>query len=200
MSIIFFIKSVTVNINNYTIKDIPGTSGRLDVISRCILAALIGNNYFDKAIQIWIFLDNYGTFIFDSEVLNYDFFPKSELLLTDYFVDLIRKNNSERLLENNPLGLVKSSQISIFEALEDFQGLGYQIFVLNEKGEDIFNYTNKITKERNTVFIVGNQSGDFINSKELLEMNLQSIRLGNQSYLASSVIRLIKLNFFARIQ
>ncbi len=66
MKLIFFIKSETVDISNYTIKNIPGSSGRLDVISRCILAALLAKNEFEKKIQIWTFLDNYGTFIFNT--------------------------------------------------------------------------------------------------------------------------------------
>ncbi len=48
MNLIFFIKSATVDLKNYTIKDIPGSSGRLDVISRCILAAILSNNNFEK--------------------------------------------------------------------------------------------------------------------------------------------------------
>ncbi|TFF63532.1 MAG: tRNA (pseudouridine(54)-N(1))-methyltransferase TrmY, partial [Promethearchaeota archaeon] len=39
--LIFFIKSESVNLKNYTIKDIPGSSGRLDVISRCLLSGLL---------------------------------------------------------------------------------------------------------------------------------------------------------------
>ena len=76
MNIVIFINSKTVNINEYNIKDIPGTSGRLDVISRCILAALLRNNNFERNVQIWIFLDRYGTFFFSSEFFDYEVFPK----------------------------------------------------------------------------------------------------------------------------
>ncbi|GAH86872.1 unnamed protein product [marine sediment metagenome] len=86
MTIIFFIKSSTVDISKYTIKDIPGSSGRLDVISRCVLAAILGKGNFEKDIQIHLFLDRYGTFIFDPENLDFDIFPKNEILFTDYFV------------------------------------------------------------------------------------------------------------------
>ena len=61
MNLIFFIRSSTVNLNNYHIKDIPGTTGRLDVISRCIIAALLDENEFEEYNQIWVFLDEYGT-------------------------------------------------------------------------------------------------------------------------------------------
>jgi len=99
MTLIFFIKSETVDITKYTIKDIPGTTGRLDVVSRCILAAITSDNdNFEKNIQIWIFLDHYGTFIFNTEQLNYDSFPKNELLLTDYLVNIIKRNTKIKCL------------------------------------------------------------------------------------------------------
>ena len=69
MKLLFFLKSTTVDISRYTIKDIPGSSGRLDVISRCILAALLGEEGFTKDIQIWIFLEKYGTFCFNTNTL-----------------------------------------------------------------------------------------------------------------------------------
>ena len=62
MTIIFFINSKTVCIEDYNIKDVLGSSGRLDVISRCILAAILNIDGFDKNTQIWAFLDKYGTF------------------------------------------------------------------------------------------------------------------------------------------
>lgn len=195
MSLIFFINSSTVDITNYTIKDIPGSSGRLDVISRCILAVLLsGDNSFEKKVQIWVFLDKYGTFIFNSELLNYEIFPKNELKLTDYFVNLIRKNNSIKTLKNNPLNLVKTSEIGIIEALKEFIELNYKVFVLNENGENFFKYINKDIPKQDMIFVVGNQRGDFINSKDLLAMNLPNLSLGAQSYLSSSIIRLIKLS------
>jgi len=52
MSIVFFIKSASVDLSKYTIKDLPGSSGRLDVTVRCILAALLNNVGFEKDIQI----------------------------------------------------------------------------------------------------------------------------------------------------
>ena len=67
MNLTFFIKSPTVNLNNYTIKDIPGSSGRLDVISRCILAAILSEGDFEVNVKIWVFLDNYGTYVFEEE-------------------------------------------------------------------------------------------------------------------------------------
>jgi tRNA pseudouridine-54 N-methylase len=184
-----------VDITKYTIKDIPGTTGRLDVISRCILATLLsGKDYFEKDIQIWVFLDNYGTFVFNSEHLKYDDFPKNELLLTDYFVNLIKRSAIKDNDKNHFRSPVEISKMRFIEAIEHIIDLNYRIFILEENGEDFFKIVKKINSKQNLLFIVGNQSGVEINSMELKALNLVSISLGSQSYLASSVIRLIKLH------
>lgn len=193
MSIIFFVKSASVDISKYAIKNLPGSSGRLDVISRCILAALLNKDRFERNVQIWIFLDKYGTFIFDSERLEYDTFPKNELLLADFLVDLIQNTNSTMKLKDNPLNSVQTSKMDIFDALKQFKKLNYDIFVLSEGGEDFFTCINELHSKDNMIFLIGSQSGEFISSKKLSAMNFTNVSLGHQSYLASSIIRLIKL-------
>lgn len=197
MQIIFFIKSETVDISNYTIKNIPGSSGRLDVISRGILAALLAKDGFEKNVQIWTFLDNYGTFIFNSEILNYINFPKNEILLTDCFVNFLRMNTSASKDTDNPLNAVEISELSMIEAIKEYLKLNYEVFVLKEDGIDFIKQKSKIQEKNDIIFIVGSQEDDFINSKELLSLNLPTISIGTQSYLASSVIRLLKLHLLA---
>jgi len=183
-----------VNIDNYRIKDIPGSSGRLDVISRCILSALLNGDKFLEDTQIWIFFDNYGTFIFNSELLNFETFPRSEILLSDYFVNLIRNKSGNIYDQNNPLVLVKYSEMDIFDAIRHKKKQGFKIYVLKESGDDFYEHRNEILLNNMAVFIIGSQSGEFINSKILRKLDLPNLSLGNQFYLASSVIRLIKMN------
>jgi len=197
MKLIFFIKSETVDISNYTIKNIPGSSGRLDVISRCILAALLAKNGFEKEIQIWVFLDKYGTFIFNSEKLDFKIFPKNEIYLTDCFVNSLRMKTLERKNIDNPLNAVEVSELTMIEAIKHFLKLNYEIFILKEDGIEFKIQKSKIQEKNDNIFIVGSQEDDFINSKELLSLNLPTISIGTQSYLASSVIRLLKLHLLA---
>lgn len=196
MTIIFFIKSKTVNIDKYNIKDIPGSSGRLDVISRCILAALIENDSFDRNIQIWVFLDRYGSFIFNPKFFNDGDFLKNELRFTDYFVKFLQEYHTKSDKFFNPLSSIKDSKMNILEAIRHFKKLNYSLYILCEQGRDFFNILHKIREKENIVFIIGTQEDEFINSKELLALNISNISLGNQSYLASSVIRLLKLHLF----
>ena len=194
MNLIFFIKSGTVDISKYTIKDIPGSSGRLDVISRCILSALIIGTDLEENIQIWVFLDKYGTFVFDSDLFNDETFPKNEILLTDFFVEFIKKTKKEEKYPKTPLDSIKYSKLDIFNAIKNFVEKKYKIFALNENGKDFKEVFEELNTKDNLLFILGDQSGDLLNNKELKKLNLVDISLGNRSYLASSTIRLIKIN------
>ena len=194
MNLIFFIKSATVDISKYNIKDIPGSSGRLDVISRCILSALTLRNKLEKSIQIWIFLDKYGTFILDSNSFNDENFPKNEILLTDSFVSLINKKIKGEKYTETTLDSIKYSNLSIFDAIKNFVEKKYKIYVLNENGMDFRMVFEELGSKDNLLFILGDQSGDLLNNETLKKFNLTNLSLGNRSYLASSTIRLIKMN------
>jgi len=194
--IIFVIKSDTVNLDNYTIKDVPGSSGRLDVISRCILSALLNNNKFDLNCKIWVFLKGYNTLKFDPSDLIYSKFPKNELLLADYIVKLLQlKNNDPNDERGNPLISSLTENITIMEYLKRIKKTNKDnIFVLKEEGKDFFNGISQGSNQNKLYFIIGNQCEDFINSKEFLQFNFSEVSLGKTSYLASQVVRLIKLN------
>ncbi len=197
MDLTFFIKSSTINIDNYTLKDIPGSSGRLDVISRCILATLLNKDRFEKNCQIWVFLDRYGTYIFNPEFFNYETFPKNELLFTDYFVGFLRKRHYTEDLRSNPLKSVNYSEMDLIESIMYFQKLKYDLYLLHEQSKDFFNELSSIKKKEKIVFIIGSQDDEYLNSNEILALQIPTISLGNQSYLASSVIRLLKLYILA---
>jgi tRNA (pseudouridine54-N1)-methyltransferase len=194
VNLIFFIKSATVDISKYNIKDIPGSSGRLDVISRCILAAIIKSNDLEENIQIWVYLDKYGTFIFNSNDFNNENFPKNEILLSDFFVELIKKKKISEMYYETPLDSVKYSNLGMFDAINSFVKKKYKIYVLDENGRDFRDVFSGVSSKDNLLFIIGDQSGDLLNSNELKKFNLTNLSLGSQSYLASSTIRLIKMN------
>ncbi|UCD01517.1 MAG: hypothetical protein JSV23_00380 [Promethearchaeota archaeon] len=197
MNLIFFIKSVTADIDNYTIKDIPGSTGRLDVISRCVLSAILGKDSFEKNIQIWVFLDRYGTFIFNPEFLNNKIFPKNELLFSDYFVEFLQSYSVKEKKYFKLFSSIKVSKMSIIEAIKHFRTLNYNLYILHEQGQNFFELLNNIQGKEKILFIIGSQDDEFLKSKELLELKIPTISLGNQSYLASSVIRLLKLHLLA---
>ena len=83
------------------------------------------------------------------------------------------------------------------EAIKHFQNLNFSIFILKEGGTDFLNLRKKIRKMDNLLFILGSQEDEFLESKELLELKIPKISIGFQSYLASSVIRLLKLHLLA---
>ncbi|MFW9875261.1 MAG: hypothetical protein ACFFG0_19310 [Candidatus Thorarchaeota archaeon] len=197
MNLVFFIKSTTILLDNYTIKDVPGSSGRLDVISRCILATLLNKDGFERNIQIWVFLDQFGTFIFNPEFFNYKIFPKNELSFTDYFVSFLKRYLTNGDQSHNPLSSIKDSKLNLIEAISHFQKLNYDLYILHENGQDFSKLLNGIKKKESVLFILGSQVDEYIYSKELSALKIPIISIGNKSYLASSVIRLLKLYLIA---
>lgn len=190
MKAVFFIKSETINLSNYTLKDPIGSTGRLDVITRCALAVLLNNFKLEQNTEFWAFLDNYGTYIFKSELFQQETFPISELRFMDYFANIIQnidKGNNKK----NPLNKVIISGIDIFDAIEKLQKKRFQAYILHEEGTEFSQ--EKFEKDKKYFFIIGNQLGNFLDSKELKDTGIPRVSLGTpQSYLASSVIKLIK--------
>jgi len=193
MNLVFFIRSKTVNLDNYTIKDIPGSTGRLDVISRCILASLLNKDKFDLSVKIWVFLDKYGTLIIDPNLFDYDNFPKNELRFTDNLVNLLLNKDSSQEIIYNPLKSIQISELSIIEAINQFKKYNFSQFILKEEGNDFFKIRCDITEKSDVLFIIGSQDDEFLDSEDLLALKIPAISIGNSSYLASSVIRLLKL-------
>ncbi|GAH79548.1 unnamed protein product [marine sediment metagenome] len=66
--------------------------------------------------------------------------------------------------------------------------------MLNENGIDFKEAFEELNSMDNLLFILGDQSGDLLDRKELKDMNLINLSLGDRSYLASSTIRLIKMH------
>ena len=60
-----------------------------------------------------------------------------------------------------------------------------------------FNELSSIKEKEKIVFIIGSQEDEYLNSNEILALQIPTISLGSQSYLASSVIRLLKLYILA---
>ncbi|TXT62594.1 MAG: putative tRNA (pseudouridine(54)-N(1))-methyltransferase [Promethearchaeota archaeon] len=195
-SITFLIKSDTVNLDHYTIKDIPGSSGRLDVISRCILSALLNENGFDNNSQIWVYFKNYKNLQFDPHKLNYEGFPKTELLLSDYIVNLLKsRENCENKPYENSIDSIGEGDSSILETLRYINRKKKRnLYVLKETGSPFSKAIEELTSISDLYFIIGNQCEDFINSEAFLNLNIPELSLGTKSYLASQVVRLVKLN------
>ena len=92
------------------------------------------------------------------------------------------------------MNTIEKSNLNIIEAIKQFIKKSYKVFVLKEDGQDFLKVSKKIKDKDNLVFIIGSQEDKFLTSMELSTLKLPSISIGKQSYLASSVIRLLKLH------
>jgi len=114
--------------------------------------------------------------------------------LTDFFVEYIKKKRKREKYPETPLDPIYYSKLDFFDAIKNMVEKKYKIYVLNENGIDFKHVFKEISLEDNLLFILGDQSGDLLKNEELKKLNLTNLSLGNRSYLASSTIRLIKMN------
>ncbi|TXT67087.1 MAG: hypothetical protein BAJALOKI1v1_190030 [Promethearchaeota archaeon] len=193
MKTTFLMKSDSVDLEQYTIKDIPGSSGRLDVLARSILSALLCEGQFDINSKLIIFLARYGTFKLDPRFLDYSKFPKNEILLSDSLCKLLKSEDIHNI-HSNPLNGIKKLDLSFISFIKKLRIKGSPfLFILKESGI-LFSQMLKEQRLMDEIYlIIGNQSEDFINSEEFLHFNIPEISLGSKSLLASTTIRLLKL-------
>ena len=143
-----------------------------------------------------MFFKRYKTLKFDPFDLDYEEFPKNELLLSDYIVKLLKAEDSADLnRDHNPLKSILVENTSFLEALKELKKENKSnIFVLKESGKKFLDVFSTQLLKKELYIIIGNQAEDFINSEAFLNLNFPELSLGTKSYLASQVIRLIKLN------
>ena len=65
----------------------------------------------------------------------------------------------------------------MIKAIKKFQGLNYEVFILKEDGLPFLDLISEAS-EKNSLFIIGSQEDAFLNTKELLELNLQTVSFG----------------------
>ncbi|MHA1238332.1 MAG: tRNA (pseudouridine(54)-N(1))-methyltransferase TrmY [Candidatus Odinarchaeia archaeon] len=176
----------------FSIKDLPGTSGRLDVVCRCLSAALKTPWGIHRAGKFYALLEGKSDSpllitVDGNKVLNV---PKDEFEAAIIIRDILR---SFRVKEN-----IKYAGWSVqrknFRELITELSKDSLIIQLSEKGEKI-QTLKKLVTGRKAVFVLGanlDLSPNHID--HLNELNSIKISLGDISYLASQCISLIHIN------
>ncbi|MHA1232647.1 MAG: hypothetical protein ACTSRP_08815 [Candidatus Helarchaeota archaeon] len=187
---------------NFLIQDIPGTSGRLDVIIRCILAINSLPTFIKNNIIFTTILngapDPPKLFKFYFSKLN---FPDDEINAALFFKKLIEKtmkiditdaenvHNSNKIEINPGIIYIRSD---IINYLKKIMIKEFPIIFLHESGnsfrKNIIPYL-KLNDYSNLYVIIGDQSGYNSQTYKFLEDNFRKFKLkGNKSYLSSQCI------------
>lgn len=174
----------------FNIKDIPGTSGRLDAIFRSILA--VTNSSFYKRIKprIIIVLENregVSKTIFIEELLRENRF-KDEFTAARIFHEILR---SEKIYSSNmKYKWLKVCGKTLIELVEYLQA-NSKIYYMHLDGKPVD--TIMFNREMNYAFILGDRWGiPSDNEKRLLELGVERISLGPVEYLTSHCLTLIQ--------
>lgn len=169
-------------------KDLPG-AGRMDIVCRCISAALFISYTIRRDTRIFISLNGGEKPVilcFDGQI--------RKISPDERSIGLWICKTLEKMHEGGFRKEWKRTDNGILYAQKSFQKLltqlikeGYNFYLLDENGEDI----EKTEIKDNPTFILGDNLGIPKGEKNFAERFSEKISLGKTSYLASSCISVV---------
>jgi len=186
---IFVLKASTaVTAPIFILRNIAGTSGRLDIVCRCIINAFLINGRIRRNVDFYAVLEGPPSpprlLMVSSELLSH--LPKSEVEVARIIRDLLSIGKGFHPRNE----AFKIDRMSFKKLILYLKNEGYSLVYLHENGVDIrkFNFASLTS----TVFILGDHLGlDPASEKFLDSLNIPRISLGPISYLASHCIILV---------
>ncbi|WXG42457.1 MAG: 16S rRNA (uracil(1498)-N(3))-methyltransferase [Candidatus Freyarchaeum deiterrae] len=175
--------------NRFTIKDLPGTSGRMDLVCRCILSALLLSNTHRVDTVFYAVLEGppRPTLVIEVNGGKIEELPRDELQ-----VGLVLKDMLDPKKELFPPGFRLISKG--FRELVEEQAIISKIYYLHQSGADFnktFSEFQNVEKPQ-LVFILGDHIGFSQNDIEYLkEKGIKPLSLGPKEYLGSHCIFLV---------
>ncbi|MFX0088577.1 MAG: hypothetical protein ACFFA1_00335 [Promethearchaeota archaeon] len=190
MKRIFVVKSGTAHtIPDFSIKDIPGTSGRLDVVCRCLISAF-GKNRERQNIDFYGVLEG-GPLqprLILVEGRRLRRLPNDEFEVATIVSQLLAKSlENENVLDGWPgISIYPKDFIKI---VDELKGKGI-LFYLHQKGYDVREF--EFPRDNHLVFVMGDHVGLAKADEEVLrESGAIQISVGPLTYLASQCITLL---------
>ncbi|MHA1271168.1 MAG: hypothetical protein ACTSPY_15345 [Candidatus Helarchaeota archaeon] len=190
---------------NFLLQDIPGTTGRLDVIVRCLITLTSLPKRISENIIFTTILnglpDPPKMFKF---IIKYLQPIKNEISGALLFKKIIEKSMRLRT-ENEIMNGIFFQRINMINYLQSKLDMDECILFLSENGAPINRFIDDLTKINNLTnfnLIIGDQSGFSNITFNFLQKFSTGIKLrGNKSYLSSQcilfiIIELLKINFF----
>jgi len=186
---IFVLKASTaVTAPTFILRNIAGTSGRLDIVCRCILNAFLINGRVRRNVDFYAVLEGPPSpprlLMVSGELLSH--LPKSEVEVARIIRDLLSIGEGSHPKNK----AFKIDRMSFKKLILYLKNEGYSLVYLHENGVDIQNFD--FESSTSTVFILGDHLGlDLASEKFLDSLNIPRISLSPISYLASHCIILV---------
>ena len=167
---------------DFSLKSLAGTGGRMDLICRCIVAALHTAGGVNREAKIAVVLEGPPdpplTITFDGSMMEKA--PAGEVTAAELIMWAIAR-------KEGIMGI--SAERKDFERIvSEYRDAGFDLYYLHEEGEDSL----KMSFWEKPAFILGDQKGLDPKSERFLDqMKAKRVSLGPHSYLASHCITLV---------
>ncbi|MGP8321681.1 MAG: tRNA (pseudouridine(54)-N(1))-methyltransferase TrmY [Methanosarcinaceae archaeon] len=150
---------------NFTLNDMPGSAGRMDILCRCTSAALFLSHDMRRDVQVHLLLlgepDPPKVIRFDGENLRY-LYP-DERSSGSLIKKALDKKVGEQEVRSTPGVWVR--RVGLGMLLDEFVEKGRKIVYLREDGEDIRDVVGTFD---NAVFIMGDHNGVTEEEEEII--------------------------------
>ncbi|ASJ16970.1 tRNA (pseudouridine(54)-N(1))-methyltransferase TrmY [Thermococcus chitonophagus] len=179
---------------DFSLKDLPGTSGRIDLICRSLNAAFHLSHSFRKNVRVYVtFLgppDPPKTIRFEGSRIKPKILNPDELSTAKLIGKALKASGGIR----GP-----SQEVEVFPGVfvsrmtfEDVirKNTRFNLYVLEEGGEDLF--STKFPRD-NVAFVLGDHIGLSREDLSFLEGFAQRISIGPKAYLTSHVISFVNI-------
>ncbi len=185
--------------DDFLIRDVPGTSGRLDVICRILVSAYRTIPKLAPNIQVNAVLGgppNPPLRLQVKDVVPYEF-PNSELECALILKDLFYRYRTLNMSQNTQWPQFSIKKQDFRRTLKDITQDTKQIFYLVESGQLLEKI--ELDLDQPIVLILGDDQGlTDEHKKEVYTQPIQEVSIGTRSLLGSQVISLVLLEMMRR--
>ncbi len=185
--------------DDFLIRDVPGTSGRLDVVCRILIAAYRTTPTFTSCIQVNVTLGGppHPPLLLQINDVNSDEFPESELCCAIIIKSLLQKYRTSGAEKSRQWPQFSITAKSFDNTLKDVASPTSQLLYFVEKGKPLDQVN--IDFDQPITLILGDDQGLPAEHEKLVyQYPVQEVSIGTRSLLGSQVLSLFLLEMARR--
>ena len=179
---------------DFSLKDLPGTSGRIDLLCRSLNSAFLLSHGFRKNVRVWLNLngppDPPKTIKFEGSEIKPKTINPDEISLAKIIIKALKVGEGikEPAKEYPVLPGVYVSNLR-FEDIIRRTIKNSALYYLHEEGKPI----ERVNFKGNVAFVLGDHKGLTKEDEALLEGIAEKVSVGKKSYLTSHVIAYVNI-------
>jgi len=179
---------------DFSLKDLPGTSGRIDLLCRVLNSAFLLSHGFRKNVRVWLSL--YGppnppkAIRFEGQEIRPKTLNPDELSTAKLIIKALRAGEDLRE-PSKELMVLPGIYVSnmTFEDIVRKTLRSSSLYYLHEEGTPI----EKVSFSQNVAFVLGDHEGLRKEDEAFLRGIAKKVSVGRKSYLASHVIAYVNI-------